>query len=217
MNVAHVTTGNHEIREPRSLDQLKATYQTMIRLLLRQRSYEAISMPEFERFKKEARLSAFTCRLLSCPKSFVGFDNEHDLIQHESGHCVYICIFPSCQYPPFSSVANLRRHEKQHHEALSPPVPTRTSIRSTKLRTRTATDRVQTDADAGHGSEKSSPYPLIPRLGWKQKAVVADPEIPFVLRKRDEGFPIAAIRSLDEGDEQVSTSFIFSECWDVMD
>lgn len=196
MNDANVTIENHEIQEPRSLDQLKATYQTVIRSLLRQRGCEAISLPEFERFKHEARFSAFTCRLLSCPKSFVGFDNENALIQHESGHCVHICTFPGCQYPPFPSAANLRRHEKQQHEVLSLPVQKRTSIRLTKPGTRNIMGRVQISADARHGPNILRPAPLAEPRPWEERVEITDweeetveitdPEILTEVKKWDE-------------------------------
>lgn len=76
--------------------------------------------------KNQFRASAFTCRLRSCPRATVGFENDSLRREHEITHVGgYRCTVVNCQYPPFHSAKSLRNHTSNVHN----PDPVSKSIR----------------------------------------------------------------------------------------
>lgn len=75
-------------------------------------------LPEdLERFKREFRTSAFTCRFPNCPRATLGFRDEKAQVEHETRHTQrFICDIAGCQYPPFVSDRALRGHVTKCHQ-----------------------------------------------------------------------------------------------------
>ena len=92
------------------------SYQKAIRFLLRQNDYPGVTASELKEFKTDFGSSAFTCRLISCPRATAGFGSEKDWIEHETAHVQRLrCTVAGCQYPPFGSRRALGRHMSEHH------------------------------------------------------------------------------------------------------
>lgn len=79
------------------------------------RSCSGVTLQELERFKQEFRTAAFTCRLRSCPRATVGFDNDDLRLVHEASHRRIVCSVTDCQYPPFPSDRSLKEHHVVCH------------------------------------------------------------------------------------------------------
>lgn len=93
------------------------SYQKAIRFLLRQNDYPGVTASELRAFKTEFGSSAFTCRLISCPRATAGFELEKDWIEHERAHVQRLrCTVVDCKYPLFRSRQALRRHISEHHK-----------------------------------------------------------------------------------------------------
>lgn len=121
-------------------------YQTGVELLLNEESHPGVSAKELENckmddgtrkgrallttivhlVKSQFRASAFTCRLRSCPRATLGFENDASRREHEVTHIGgYRCTTIGCQYPPFPSAKSLRTHMTNVHN----PNPIPKSIR----------------------------------------------------------------------------------------
>ncbi|KAK4060673.1 hypothetical protein Trihar35433_10081 [Trichoderma harzianum] len=74
------------ILAPRNLQGLLASYQTRIRDLLMIPSFQGITFEELEKFKRNFRTAAFTCRVRNCPRATTGFTDEKKLSEHERTH-----------------------------------------------------------------------------------------------------------------------------------
>ncbi|KAE9369182.1 NACHT domain protein [Stipitochalara longipes BDJ] len=108
------TAGLEEVKELR--DAL-ANYQATIKSLLLIQDFPGVAPEELELFKREFRTSAYTCRLLSCPRATAGFDTSELRLEHEATHTQRLqCLYPGCQYPPFTSTRALKSHEMKCHE-----------------------------------------------------------------------------------------------------
>ena len=101
--------------EVMSIGSLLVNYQRTVVKLLSLRSCTGVSFQELERFKREFRTSAFTCRLWSCPYAGSGFDNNKDRLVHEVSHWGIVCPVPGCLYPPFTSKKSLDGHRAECH------------------------------------------------------------------------------------------------------
>lgn len=112
----------------RGIPFLKERYQKTIRELLKFSTYSGASFHELERFKQNFRTSAFTCRIWTCRHAVFGFNSIKDLMLHEADHRKYICHFPGCHYPVFSSARTLKGHIREVHAQSNRAVP-RNSIR----------------------------------------------------------------------------------------
>ncbi|KAI1501805.1 hypothetical protein F5X99DRAFT_381098 [Biscogniauxia marginata] len=117
-----------DLVEVTSLDSLLFNYQHTIKELLSMRSCSGVSLQEFERFKQEFRMAAFTCRLWSCPRAAMGFDNDNLRLAHEASHRRILCDVPDCQYPPFPSHRSLKEHHTKCHSEKGPGLK-RTTIK----------------------------------------------------------------------------------------
>ncbi|KAL7967437.1 hypothetical protein HDV63DRAFT_396365 [Trichoderma sp. SZMC 28014] len=71
---------------PQNLKDLLASYQASIRVLLTISSFTGVSLGELEKFKREFRTAAFTCRVRNCPCATKGFPDEKKLSEHERRH-----------------------------------------------------------------------------------------------------------------------------------
>ncbi|PTB59829.1 hypothetical protein M431DRAFT_56976, partial [Trichoderma harzianum CBS 226.95] len=71
---------------PRNLQDLLASYQASIRYLLMKPSFPGITFEELEKFKRNFRTAAFTCRVRNCPRATTGFTDEKKLSEHERTH-----------------------------------------------------------------------------------------------------------------------------------
>ncbi|UKZ83454.1 hypothetical protein TrVFT333_011263 [Trichoderma virens FT-333] len=101
---------------PQNLKDLLASYQASIRSLLMIPSFTGITFEELEKFKREFRTAAFTCRVPNCPRAAAGFTDEKKLSEHERTHTQRIvCTVPDCQYPPLTSSRALRVHLSKCH------------------------------------------------------------------------------------------------------
>lgn len=102
---------------PDGILEMLTAYQKCVRYILNQHDFPGVTAEELEFFKKQFRLSAFTCRIKFCPRATVGFDSAQVLREHELSHvCQLRCAFPGCHYPPFPSAQALRRHERRVHQ-----------------------------------------------------------------------------------------------------
>lgn len=101
--------------EVTSLETLLFNYQQTIKKLLTMRICDGLSLQELERFKQDFKTAAFTCRLWSCPRATVGFDNDDLRLAHEASHQRILCNIPGCQYPPFPSNRSLEEHYANCH------------------------------------------------------------------------------------------------------
>lgn len=109
-------TGNtDEFVEVTNLGSLLFNYQHTIKELLGMRSCSGVTLQELERFKQEFRTAAFTCRLWSCPRAAMGFDDDDLRLAHEASHRRILCSVPDCQYPPFPSDRSLKEHHVKCH------------------------------------------------------------------------------------------------------
>ncbi|KAI0600377.1 hypothetical protein F4775DRAFT_61536 [Biscogniauxia sp. FL1348] len=122
----------NDLVEVTSLKSLLFNYQHTIKELLSMRSCSGVSLEELERFKQEFRMAAFTCRLWSCPRVAVGFDNNDLRLAHEASHRRIICSVPGCQYPPFTSKRSLKEHREKCHTTEVPSLK-RTIIRKSPV------------------------------------------------------------------------------------
>ncbi|KAL5445537.1 hypothetical protein PMIN06_008076 [Paraphaeosphaeria minitans] len=101
-------------------------YQNGVELLLNEESHPGVSAEELENFKSQFRASAFTCRLRSCPRATLGFENDSLRREHEMTHVGgYRCSVVHCKYPPFPSAKSLKSHLANVHN----PDPVLKSIR----------------------------------------------------------------------------------------
>ncbi|OPB39620.1 hypothetical protein A0O28_0053260 [Trichoderma guizhouense] len=101
---------------PRNLQDLLASYQASIRSLLMIPSFPGITFEELEKFKRNFRTAAFTCRVRNCPRATTGFTDEKKLSEHERTHTQRImCTVPDCQYPPLTSSRALNVHMSKCH------------------------------------------------------------------------------------------------------
>ncbi|UKZ68492.1 uncharacterized protein TrAtP1_009525 [Trichoderma atroviride] len=102
--------------EPHSLKDLLASYQASIRYLLSISSFPGVTLGELEKFKREFRTAAFTCRVRNCPCATKGFSDEKKLSEHERRHVQRIsCTVPGCPYPPLPSSRALKAHMSKCH------------------------------------------------------------------------------------------------------
>ncbi|EHK48685.1 hypothetical protein TRIATDRAFT_53227, partial [Trichoderma atroviride IMI 206040] len=79
-------SASHTRPEPQSLKDLLACYQASIRYLLSISSFPGMTLGELEKFKREFRTAAFTCRVRNCPCATKGFSDEKKLSEHEQRH-----------------------------------------------------------------------------------------------------------------------------------
>ncbi|KAI8722914.1 NACHT domain-containing protein [Fusarium sp. LHS14.1] len=100
-----------EMIEITSLKSLLNNYQRTVQKLLSLKACTGGSLQELESFRQNFRTSAFTCRLLSCPHSSHRFEDHHLRLAHEAIHRKIVCHVEGCQYPPFSSIRALKRHQ----------------------------------------------------------------------------------------------------------
>ncbi|KAI5465360.1 hypothetical protein BGZ63DRAFT_479030 [Mariannaea sp. PMI_226] len=108
-----------DMMEVTSLKSLLSNYQRTVQQLLCLRACNGASLEELERFRRQFRASAFTCRLPSCPNFSHGFE-DHDLrLAHEVIHRRIVCGVQGCQYPPFCSIRALKRHQKTCHSGVA--------------------------------------------------------------------------------------------------
>ncbi|KAJ4860156.1 hypothetical protein T069G_05144 [Trichoderma breve] len=99
-----------------NLQDLLASYQASIRSLLMIPSFPGITFEELEKFKRNFRTAAFTCRVRNCPRATTGFPDEKKLSEHERTHTQRImCAVPDCQYPPLTSSRALNVHMSKCH------------------------------------------------------------------------------------------------------
>ncbi|KAL5382784.1 hypothetical protein DPSP01_006342 [Paraphaeosphaeria sporulosa] len=92
------------------------SYQKAVELLLNEESHPGVSAEELENFKSQFRASAFTCRLRSCPRATLGFENDSLRREHEMTHVGgHRCSVVNCQYPPFPSAKSLKNHTENVH------------------------------------------------------------------------------------------------------
>ncbi|EHK27294.1 uncharacterized protein TRIVIDRAFT_112990, partial [Trichoderma virens Gv29-8] len=75
---------------PQNLKDLLASYQASIRSLLMIPSFPGITFEELEKFKREFRTAAFTCRVPNCPRAATGFADQKKLSEHERTHTQHI-------------------------------------------------------------------------------------------------------------------------------
>lgn len=114
---------------PNDLQSLLLAIQSSIKNILALTNISGISPEDLDRFKKEFRTSAFTCRFPNCPRAALGFPDEKAKFEHETRHTQRIdCTVVGCQYPPFISARALRDHVSKCHQ---PQNTIRKSIRRT--------------------------------------------------------------------------------------
>ncbi|ESA44365.1 hypothetical protein GE21DRAFT_2385 [Neurospora crassa] len=102
---------------PNDLQSLLLAIQSSIKDILALTSISGISPEDLDRFKKEFRTSAFTCRFPNCPRTTLGFPDEKAKSEHETRHTQRIdCTVVGCQYPPFVSARALRDHVSKCHQ-----------------------------------------------------------------------------------------------------
>ncbi|KAK3497861.1 uncharacterized protein B0T23DRAFT_394061 [Neurospora hispaniola] len=102
---------------PNDLQSLLLAIQSSIKNILALTSISGISPEDLDRFKKEFRTSAFTCRFPNCPRAALGFPDEKAKSEHETRHTQRInCAVVGCQYPPFVSARALRDHISKCHQ-----------------------------------------------------------------------------------------------------
>jgi hypothetical protein len=103
----------------RDLRDVLANYQATIKSLLLIQDFPGVTPEELELFKREFRTSAYTCRLPSCPRATAGFDTNELRLDHEATHTQRLqCLYPGCQYPPFTSTRALKNHENKCHQTV---------------------------------------------------------------------------------------------------
>lgn len=101
---------------PDGVSLMLTSYQAAVEKILSLESLPGASSEELETFKSQLRSSAYTCRLRSCPRATLGFDNAGLRDKHELNHTSgYRCPVTECQFPPCKSAQALRTHTKKHH------------------------------------------------------------------------------------------------------
>lgn len=86
------------------------------------RRYKILLIAIIRSVKNQFRTSAFTCRLRSCPRATLGFENDALRREHELMHVGgFRCAVINCLYPPFPSAKSLRTHTTKVHN--SSPAP----------------------------------------------------------------------------------------------
>jgi len=103
------------------------------------RSFPGTSSEDFERFKRDFRTSAYTCRFNGCTRATIGFGDDQARTEHEKSHTQILrCTFPGCRYDlPFRSTNALRSHMTKYHappKAKTGPRTLRKSKARAKLR-----------------------------------------------------------------------------------
>ncbi|KAE8552363.1 hypothetical protein EYB25_006257 [Talaromyces marneffei] len=127
----------------RELEDALANYQKTIGSLLSLSDFPGIPKEDLELFQREYSTTIFTCRLSSCPRATMGFEDETLRLEHEATHTLRLkCSFPGCQYPPFVSARALKSHESKYH------TPTRGRKRIRKVDPMPDTE-VEFDANSG--------------------------------------------------------------------
>ncbi|KAL7786982.1 hypothetical protein V8C37DRAFT_286169 [Trichoderma ceciliae] len=131
----HVVPGGNSQSSSTSpaLDGISAMltqYQETIRSILGHNDHLGVSAEELELFKSQFRVSAFTCRLKSCPRATMGFESEKLRLEHEMTHMRrFRCTVPDCKFPPFASAQALKSHANKYHN----PIPAPKSIRNIRV------------------------------------------------------------------------------------
>jgi archaellum biogenesis ATPase FlaH len=91
-------------------------YQAAVEQILNIDSLPGVSSEELDVFKSQFRASAYTCRLRSCARATLGFENAELRYEHELNHTSgFRCPATGCQFPPCRSAQALRTHTKKHH------------------------------------------------------------------------------------------------------
>ncbi|KAL0475570.1 hypothetical protein QR685DRAFT_568337 [Neurospora intermedia] len=102
---------------PNDLQSLLLAIQSSIKDILALTNISGISPEDLDRFQKEFRTSAFTCRFPNCPRAALGFPDEKARSDHETRHTQRInCTVVGCHYPPFVSARALRDHVSKCHQ-----------------------------------------------------------------------------------------------------
>ena len=95
---------------------LLAMYQAALAALLNLPMYKAVPSVEFERFKLQFYDTLYTCRLATCSRATMGFKSKKALSEHETSHLhKFFCTAAGCQYPPFKTATELKRHTSKYH------------------------------------------------------------------------------------------------------
>ncbi|PON29052.1 NACHT domain-containing protein [Trichoderma gamsii] len=117
------------------ISAMLAVYQETVRSILDQSDHPGISAEELELFKSQFRTSAFTCRLKSCPRATLGFEEEKSCLEHELAHVQKVrCTNPDCHFPPFASAQALKNHVNKHHNSAPKPRSIRDILTSRAIR-----------------------------------------------------------------------------------
>ncbi|KAF2441418.1 hypothetical protein P171DRAFT_434119 [Karstenula rhodostoma CBS 690.94] len=140
--------------EPVTLDGISMMliqYQAAVENILELESLPGASCGELDRSKSQFRSSAYTCRLHSCPRATVGFENAVSRDKHELNHTSgFRCPVTGCQFPPYRTAKALKTHTKKEH---TPQLDWRLIRRQKK-----------------HAFQSSSPAPALPdQDDWPQK------------------------------------------------
>ncbi|EGZ76362.1 hypothetical protein NEUTE2DRAFT_98097 [Neurospora tetrasperma FGSC 2509] len=145
---------------PNDLQSLLLAIQSSIKNILALTSISGISPEDLDRFKKEFRTSAFTCRFPNCPRAALGFPDEKAKSEHETRHTQRInCTAVGCQYPPFVSAQSTKTAQAMPPEPKSKaavPQGKRDVGRRTLEQVKTATPSL----------------PLLPMKEQKQKSML---------------------------------------------
>ncbi|EGO53325.1 hypothetical protein NEUTE1DRAFT_133746 [Neurospora tetrasperma FGSC 2508] len=179
---------------PNDLQSLLLAIQSSIKNILALTSISGISPEDLDRFKKEFRTSAFTCRFPNCPRAALGFPDEKAKSEHETRHTQRInCTVVGCQYPPFVSARALRDHVSKCHQ---PQNTIRKSIRRASVDSLSQWATMQEDPFLPHHSYLAQTNNVIePTTGsWDPR--FADPlKVPARQQDVDEfGFDLSSRR-----------------------
>ncbi|PSN67186.1 hypothetical protein BS50DRAFT_384791 [Corynespora cassiicola Philippines] len=153
------------------------SYQKAVELLLNQDSCPGVSAEELEIFKRHFKISAYTCRLRSCPRTTIGFETDQLRREHEATHAEgFRCSIPHCQFPVFRSEKALNVHINKYHSTQLPRTTIRRPNRPGEAR------QITNPAQKGPAKEESSmigkeTYNLRYDTGFG----VSDPIVPFDL------------------------------------
>ncbi|KAF4635514.1 hypothetical protein G7Y89_g2570 [Cudoniella acicularis] len=123
------TTSNSHVSP---LNYVLIGFQETVRRLLQMQNFPGASSEDFERFKRDFRTAAYTCRYMGCSRATVGFGDDQARVEHERSHTQMLkCTFPGCKYDlPFRSTNTLKSHMAKYHAPPKATVAPRTLRRS---------------------------------------------------------------------------------------